>query len=82
MKQEQVIELAKQAKVIDQKATMDSEYVRDVIADLSAFASLVEQATLERAAQRLDMVEEEEPGEKWQPGTPSEVIRKFAKDTQ
>lgn len=54
MKQEQVIELAKQAKVIDQKATMDSEYVRDVIADLSAFASLVEQATLERAAKVVD----------------------------
>ncbi|WP_347220312.1 hypothetical protein [Chryseobacterium sp.] len=86
MKQEQVIELAKKAGFEAHVSFLNDpdgkELAEIFIWKMSQFASLVEQATLERAAMRLDLTEENEPGDTWQPGTPSEVIRNLAKDTQ
>jgi hypothetical protein len=72
MKQEQVIELAVEAGLIEK----DYEHGKTVIAELFRFAALIEQATLEKAALLV------EDWNTWESGVMGQSVRALAKETQ
>lgn len=82
MKQEQVIELLKKHGVFVYETAQSFDMLQTSVNRIASVIAEVEQATLERAAERLDQTEESEPGDVWQPGTPSKVIRIFANESQ
>jgi len=79
MKQEQVIELGRKAGISVVRTQSGDDWLLDL---LVRFAALVEQATLEMVIDKFSEIEWDERGQMWMPGTPGEVVRNLAKESQ